>query len=195
MQVGRTDDAVDCKSNHAVETPQPVADYLSVLMISVKLLWCVIVHMRTHKYNTCTCAHIYVHIHTHMLTDNIRVILYIYIYIYILIIPMLQKSFLHQMYNIISSLKCVCQRYHLFFLNMYSKIECRHINSDKTDHLISIGCIQHVLKKMCRPSGQDNIHRAQCSNRLSARSRSKQTLFANVKETRGLLMSSIKKVT
>jgi hypothetical protein len=91
MQVGRMDDAGDCKSSHAVETPHPKADYLSVLMISVKLVWCVVVHMRTHKYNTCTCAHICVHIHTHTLTDNIRAIpndvyiytQYIYIYIYI----------------------------------------------------------------------------------------------------------------
>ncbi len=34
----------------------------------------------------------------------------------------------------------------LLVFSMYSKIECRHIDSDKTDHMISIDCIQHVFK-------------------------------------------------
>ena len=59
MQVGRTDDAVDCKSNHAVETPHPDADYLPVplLMITVKLLcWCVVVRRFGNEEGCCRAS-------------------------------------------------------------------------------------------------------------------------------------------
>ncbi len=53
MQVGRMDDAVDCKSNYTVETPHPDVDYLPLLMISIKLLCRVVVQATERGLSQC----------------------------------------------------------------------------------------------------------------------------------------------
>ena len=101
-------------------------------------------------------AHVHIYIHTYAyrqytcLTDNETYTCNIYIYIYTDYTYYMhichKKNFLHQMYHITSFSKCVCQRYYRFVFSMFSTIECRHIDSDKTDHMIPISCIQQVFK-------------------------------------------------